>query len=269
MAFDLKSALDKVTDPAKRKALEDALKEQTEFISVLEATATELETEKSKRTEWEADKKKIEENWRVANDEYSTIVNDLDATQKQRDEAQKKIKDAEAAKLAAEQRLAEAIKNKPAEVDTSKFLTQEQLDEKMRQHAGAQTAYFGETLDTVAEVERITGKRISPNQLIKDSIAAKKTPREYAEETYKLAELRTDAEKKATEKRDRENEDKGYQKALAEMRNPALRTLEDSSDPFYVPKTDKGPVQPWEQPEGYVPEDEQKFLQELTTGKIQ
>jgi hypothetical protein len=53
------------------------------------------------------------------------------------------------------------------------------------------------------------------------------------------------------------------------MRNPALRTLEDSSDPFYVPKTEKGPVQPWEQPEGYVPEDEQKFLQELTTGKIQ
>lgn len=265
---DLKSLLEKV--PAeKRKALEELLKEQTEFISVLEATATELETEKANRTQWEADKAKIEENWKVANDEYSTIVNDLDATQKQRDEAQKKIKEAETAKLDAEKRLAEALKNKPAEIDTSKFLTMEQFEERQRATAAAQTAYFGETLDTVAEVERLTGKRISPNQLIKDAIAAKKTPAQYAEETYKLAEVRTDADKKAQEKRDREMEDKGYQKALAEARNPALRTLEDSEDPFYVPKSDKGPMQPWDEPEGFVPEIEQKFIKEVATKTVQ
>jgi chromosome segregation ATPase len=269
MAFDLKSALEKVTDPAKRKALEDALKEQTEFISVLEATATELETEKAARVDWEADKKKIEENWKVANDEYSTIVNDLDSTQKQRDAAQKKIQEAETAKVDAEKRLADALKHKPADIDTSKFLTTEQFEERQRATAAAQTAYFGETLDTVAEVERLTGKRISPNQLIKDSIAAKKTPQAYAEEIYKLAEVRTESEKKAQEKRDKENEDKGYQRAIAESRNPALRTLEDSEDPFYVPKTDKGPVQPWEEPEGYVPEFEQKFLKDVATKTVQ
>lgn len=260
---DLKSLLEKV--PAeKRKAVEDALKEQTEFIQVLEATATELEKEKSERAQWEADRKLIQDNWKAANEDYSQLIESADATQKEKDAALKKVQELETAKLEAERRFAEAIKNKPAEVDTSKFLTVEQFEEKQRATAAAQTAYFGETLDTVAEIERLTGKRISPNQLIKDSIAAKKTPAQYAEETYKLAEVRTNAEKQAQEKRDRENEDKGYQKALAEMRNPALRTLEDSQDPFYVPKTDKGPVQPWDLPEGHVPEEEQKLIRELT-----
>lgn len=266
---DLKSLLDKISDPAKRKAVEDALKEQTEFIQVLEATATELEKEKSEREKWEADRKVIQENWKLANEDYSQLIDSADATQKEKAEALKKLEAAEQAKLDAEKRLAEAIKNKPTEIDTSKFMTQEEFDKRQREIAAAQTAYFGETLDTVAEVERLTGKRISPNQLIKDAIAAKKTPSQFAEETYKLAEVRTESAKKEQEKRDKENEEKGYARALAEARNPALRVMEDSEEPFYVPKSDKGPIQPWEEPEGYTPEIEQKFLKEVATKTVQ
>ncbi len=260
--FDLTAALAKIPED-KRKAVEDVLKEQQAFIDVLDAQATELETTRTAKAELEANLEKINAGFELANAEYSKIIDDLDSTEKEKIAAQAKLEEANKAKIEAERKLAEATRLNPP-VDTSKFLTQEQLDAKMREHAIAQTAYFGTTLDTVAEVERLTGQRVSPNALIQEATAAKKTPQQYAEEKYKLGEVRERREKEEKEKHDKGKFDEGYQKALAEMRNPALRTLEASEDPFYVPKEGEKALQPWDQPEGYVPPEEQAFMKEIS-----
>lgn len=263
MPFDLKAALDKV--PAdKRKAVEDALKESTEFILHLDAVADEASTAKARVTEVEGNLKTIEDRWKLANDEFSKLVDDQDATQKERDDARAKLAAAETAKTEAQARLAQALETQP-KVDLSKYLTAEQIENQRRTDAANQTAYFTEALDVMDEIRAVTGKGVKSGELIKNAMAAKQTPREYAEATYKLQEIRDTKAKEQRDKEIKEATDAGYAKALADSRNPATRTLGDSEDPFYTPKAEAkdGPKQPWDENPDVTPKDEQDLLREL------
>lgn len=263
MPFDLKAALEKV--PAdKRKAVEDALKESTEFILHLDAVADEASTATAKIAEQAANLKVIEERWASANAEFSKTVDDLDATEKERDAARAKLEASEKATTEARARLAQALETQP-KVDLSKYLTAEQIETQRRTDAANQTAYFTEALDVMDEIRAVTGKGVKSGELIKNAMAAKQTPREYAEATYKLQEIRDTKAKEQREKEIKEATDAGYAKALADSRNPATRTLGDSEDPFYTPKAEAkdGPKQPWDENPDVTPKDEQDLLREL------
>lgn len=191
----------------------------------------------------------VEQDWKEAFAEFERVSNDSESSQKEILKAKAELEQAKREKLEVEGKLRDALGRKQTEVDASKFLTTEQYEEQRRKDAAAQTAYFGDTLDVVAEVERVTGNRISPKSLIQESIAAKKSLLEYAEEKYKLSEVKATKAKEAHDKEIAEAVKKGREEAYSEMANPNTRPLEDSRMPFYVAKDDKDASagQPWDE----------------------
>lgn len=255
MAFDLAKALEKV--PAdKRAALEAALKESQGFIEVIETQSAELENERTARKAWEAEKGEIEKNWQIASKEYTDLIDSNEATVKEKQDALKKKADLEQELLAAKARIAESVKVQP-QIDTSKFQT---IEDANKLEAG-RAAYFAKVLRVQREHQKLfPDVDLDPEKFLMDALASKKGPEEYWQETYKVGEKREAIAKADKEKHDKEVEDRGYQRALAEMRNPALRTMDSSDEPFYAPKEAK---QPWEMGDEELPE-AQQLVKELS-----
>lgn len=254
MPYDLKKMLEKV--PAeKRAAVEAALKETDVIAQELESLSTSLETEKQKAADLEKTKKTYEENWEKAKKQYDEMYADWTSTQTEREEVAKKLKDAED-KLAA-----------MPNIDPSKVLTIEKYNEEQEKFAKGQVAYFGDALDAVANIERLTKTRVSPKTLVQEAMAAKKSPLEYAEEKYGLKAKEEELAKSEADKKDKEAEKRGYEKAVSELSNPATRTLESSKSPFLETKEGDKSKQPWELTE--TPKDEQDFMAELVRARVQ
>lgn len=256
MPFDVKAALAKVTDPEKKAKLEAALAEAQGFIDVIEEVNTKAETEAAARVQWEADKTAMEASYKEAEKDFYEMVADKTASVKEKEEALAKLKQAEQDKLAAQARVGELMK-RPAEIDISKFQT---VEDAKRLEAG-RVAYFGKFLKIQKEHAKLfPDQDLDPEKLLIDSLTAGKPLDEYYNETYKVADRKAALAKEAQDKHDKEVDDKGYQRALAEMRNPALRVMDSSDEPFFTPKEAK---QPWEEPDMELPET-QALVKELS-----
>jgi len=262
MAFDTKAALAKITDPEKRAKLEAALAEADGFIAEVETLASSLETERTARTVWEKEKTEMTKNWETASKEYEEVFNLWSSTDAEKKEAAKKLDEANKLLLETKAKLAENIKTAPA-IDTSKFQT---VEDAVKFEAG-RTAYFAKVLKVQREHAKLfPDVELDPEKLVQESLAAKKPLEDYWRETFKVDEKRAANAKATADKHDKELEDKGYQRAIAEMRNPSLRTLESSEEPFYTPKDGDKVKNPWDlEKEGIVPADEAALLKELTT----
>jgi hypothetical protein len=177
-------------------------------------------------------RKELETSWQTANTEYVRMQTDFNSTKAERDEAARKLSEAEA-KLAT-----------ATQVDTSKFLTDDQLQAKLASYAAGQTAYFGDVLEIVPEHEKLFGTKLNAKTLIQEATAAGKTPNEFWTEKYNVGAKRTEiAEKEKTEYEARIRAEE-RQKVTAEFLNPATRPLSDSQKPFYAVGPDA--KQPWE-----------------------
>jgi len=261
MSRALKAILDKVTDPTKRAALEAELKAVDGLITELDSGYMRQDDYSRKLDEakvWEEEKKVMEENWVKAKAAYTDLLADYNTTSEERKAAREKLE-------ALEKEYSDhKAKNPP--LDPTKVLTLDQYKEQQSQFAAGQAGFFREVLDSQYEIERLTKSRINPSEIVDGALKAGKSPKEFAEEKYKLTELRTKAEeedRKANEERIRKEE---REKVVAEFANPQTRPLQDSKDPFVTVKEGKA-IQPWEQTE--TPEDEKKMLQELTAGRLQ
>ena len=185
-----------------------------------------------------AEKERIAENWRIANEEYQRMQGDLSTSQA----------DLDAAKAAADAARVEAEAAKAKVIDPTKFVSVEDYQAKLAQFAAGQTAYFGDTLEAVELIRDLApGTKVTAKSLLLEAQAAGKTPLEYANEKYKIQELQSARETAAREKEIAEAVQRGRDAAVAEMANPATRPMAESKDPFYVPKPDgTGGQNPWD-----------------------
>lgn len=203
----------------------------------------------------------LEANWQKANAEYVAMQTELAEVQADRESTVAEKAEA-ARKLAeAEAKLADAAKN---QIDPTKFVSVEDFDRKQREYAAGQSAYFGDILEIAAEHQQLFGTKISPKQLMKECIDAKKTPLEYWEDKYQVGAKRTEIAAAAETAKQTEWEKKGYEKRIAEEANPATREPRASENPFYVKDAAEG-KQPWD--ESDTPASEQKFLHELQAAR--
>ncbi len=214
-----------------------------------------------KQDELKKERERLEANWNTANEEFLAMQRELEETRAsvgstaaEKNEAARKLKE-------AEDKLTEAVKN---QIDPSKFLSKEDFEKQQQSVLAGQTAYFGDVLEVVAEHQALFGQKLSPKQFMQDCIAAKKTPMEFWQEKYNVASKREEIAKGAEEKKQQEWETKGYQKRIAEEANPATRQPRSSENPFYVKDAPEG-KQPWEESE--TPLAERKLLEELQAAR--
>lgn len=188
---------------------------------------------------WSAEKKQYETNWAKANADFLQMQNDLGSTQSERDEAARKLAEAET-KLASSQVLPNPI-TPVTPADAPKYLTAEDQG----RFAAAQTAYFGDTLEVLHEHQQLFKVPLNGKQLIQEAMQAKKSPKDYWSEKYQVEAKRGEiaaAEKAESERQIREDERK---KVTGEFLNPATRPLADSNSPFWT-STGEAPKNPWD-----------------------
>lgn len=256
MAENWKKALAAVKDPEKRAKLEVALSEVGEFADELDKGYMRQEDFSKKSNELAERRAKLEENWETANAQYKELLaeneqirNDVDSTRAEKEEAARKLKEAE-----------EKLKATP-QIDPAKFLTNEDFEKKQRETAVAQTAYFSDVLDIAEDHQELFGKRLKPRELIKEAIAAGKTPVEYWEEKYKVPEKRAELAATEEKRKSDEAEKRGYEKRLAEEANPNTRTFDSSKNPFYETAKEGKSLQPWDEESSF--DAEKDFVKEL------
>lgn len=256
MADEWKKLLDDANlSPEERKKVEESIGGVDKLISTLN-TGVMRQQEFSRQTqELKTRREALEANWKTANDEYQVMLTDSESTKaeletakKERDDAAKKLKDAEE-------------KAKTSTVDTSKFLTTEQFDERQRNYAAGQTAYFGRTMKIMREHKTLFGSDLDPEEFIQEAITAKKTPNEYWEEKYNVKAKRKEISDADDKRKNDEAEKRGYEKRLSEELNPNLKTLDASKQPFYEGSNDGKSIQPWDDEQ--TPQAEQDFVNEL------
>ena len=228
-------------DDAKAKEIEAAIAGVDGLIAEVEQGYMRQSDYSRKQDELRAEKQRVQDNWEKANTEYLRMQTELEEVKADADST--KAEKAEAARKLAE---AEKKLSETPQFDPKKFISVEDFEKKQREYAAAQTAYFGDTLEIVAEHESLFKTRISPKQLIQDAIAAKKTPSEFWEEKYNVAAKRKEISDKAEETKIAEAEKRGREKYIAEQANPATRTMSPSKDPFYIPKDGDKEVTPWD-----------------------
>jgi len=264
MSRALQALLEKV--PAdKRAALEAELKGIDGFITELDAGflrqddySRKLDEAKTAREAWETEKKLIEENWTKAKDAYDELVADYNTTADERKAARERL-------AQVEKELSEHKAKTPA-IDPAKVLTPEQYKEEQAKFAAGQAGFFRDVMATAYEIEQLTKTRVNPADLMDGAFQSKKSAREYAEEKYKLTELRKKAEEEAQKAHDDKIRQEEREKVIAQYANPHTRPLESSRDPF-ITKVDDQPKQPWEITD--TPADERKMLDELSKARIQ
>lgn len=200
-----------------------------------------------KQDELAAHRKQLEANWKKANEEYIAMQRDLDATKAEKDEAAKELKDAKDKLIAAEQ----AAANAPKPPDLSGYLTREQFQEELKKAAAGMTAYSGEAMETAEEIASLTGSKVGYKKVLQEAQASGKTPAEWAEEAYQLSAKRAEFAKAARDKEIADARAAERAAVLAEMANPATRTMAESTSPFYTPKPSGNGegVQPWDMKE--------------------
>lgn len=251
-----KTALDKV--PAdKRAALDAALAGLDDFVAELESGYMRQSDYSQKMNAWQTEKATMQKNWDTAKEQYDKMFADWEQGEATREE----LKTAKQALADAEKKLKE-VQDKAPNIDPSKVISPEQVDERLNNFGAGQVTYFTEAMDMAHEIEGLLKTRISPGTLLKEALAAKKTPKAYAEEKYELVKKREEAAKAAQEAHDNQIREETRSKTIAELSNPATRPLADSKDPFFVAKDGDKAKQPWDLTE--TPADEAKLLQELT-----
>jgi DNA repair exonuclease SbcCD ATPase subunit len=261
MSGEWKKALEAVKDTAKRAELEKALSEVGELADELDKGYMRQADYSRQTQELKSKREELQSKWETANTEYQTmladyskVVEDLDSTKAEKEEAARKLAEAE-----------DKLK-KTQTVDTSKFLTAEDFAKKQQEFAAGQTAYFGRTLKIMREHSKLFGNDLDPEEFIQEAIAAKKTPDELWEEKYQVKAKRKELADAEAKRRDDDAEKRGYEKRLAEEANPNTRTLDASKQPFYESAKDGKSLQPWDAEE--VPDAERDFVKELQQARV-
>jgi hypothetical protein len=192
----------------------------------------------------------LQSNWEKANTEYVRMQTDWDATVAEKDAARAKLAEAEK-KL-----------NEQPKIDPEKFVSREQWQKEQQDLVNGSTAYFGDLLEIADEHRELFGKRISSAELIQKAAAAKQTPREFWESTYKVPEKRQEIAAKAEEDKLTVVRKEAYDKAVADLsKPPSARELEPSKQPFYTPQDQA--TSPWDSTG--PSEAESTLLKELTS----
>lgn len=214
-------------DPKALEALNKGTMRQSDYSRSMD----ELRTQKQGL---ESERKELLERWNKANDEYQSMLTDWQSSQAERDEAKKKLAEAEE-------------KLKTASVDPSKLMeeVQKQITGKLGEFAAGSTAYMGDILEIADEHRELFGKRISPSELMQKAAEAKKTPMDYWRETYKVDDRRKELADKADMERLEAVRKEAYDKALQDFNKPpGAGESKDSPTPFYESK--KEGSSPWD-----------------------
>lgn len=189
---------------------------------------------------------KLETSWQSANAEYVRMQTSLQTTQAEKDEAARKLADAEA-KLAA-----------APTIDPTKVMTPEMFQAEMQKFAAGQTAYLGEVSEIADEHQQLFGKRISQKALMQEALASGKSPMDYWNERYDVPKKREEVATAAQDARDSSIREEERKKVLAEMLTPGSRPLRDSDRPFYEPQNSGADYKnPWDET---GPSEEEKNL---------
>lgn len=256
MADEWKKLLDDANlSPEERKNVEASIGGVDKLIDTLNKGVMRQADYSRQTQDLKKERETLQSNWDTANEEYKAMLADNESTKaelekakKDRDEAAQKLKDAEE-------------KAKGATVDTSKFLTAEQFEERQRTFAAGQTAYFGRTMKIMREHKALFGSDLDPEEFIQEAIAAKKTPDVYWEEKYNVKAKRKEISDADEKKKLDEAEKRGYEKRLTEEANPNLRQMDASKQPFYEGSNDGKSIQPWDDEQ--TPQAEADFVNEL------
>lgn len=228
-------------DPVLEKLLDDSGLTGDERASALAAFSNDnlgktLKAATLRQSDYSRKMDELSAKWKVANDEYLKMQTDSAATIAERDEAKRKLEETEA-KLAT----AQITPN----IDTTKFLTTDQVEAREKKLAAGQMAWMGDVMEARDEYEALFGKKISQKEIMQKALAAGKSPLDYMEETYQMQAKRDEksaADKVAHENSIREDERK---KVTGEFLNPATRPLRDSDNPFWAP-TGGEAKNPWD-----------------------
>jgi len=259
MALDIKAIIAKAGLTG--EAAEAATKA---FSSEALAKAVEEDAMFKANEAFQTERAKIQANWDTANAEYLAMqdkVTELEtkvgATEKEKEDAAKKLAD-------AEKKVTEL-----SGFDQAKF--KEEILAAAKKEAAEFTVgargFELDALDCVDAHQQLFGQRISAKQLALDALAAKKDPQAYWEEKYKVQEKRAEIAKQASEKHDQDVSKKAVDEYIAKQSNPATRDLTDSRNPFYTPAPDGKAVQPWDATD--TPADESALMNELSKARVQ
>lgn len=168
---------------------------------------------------------KLQQDWETANAEYIRMQEDMGSTQ---------------AELAAAKKAADDAKtelDKATKIDPAKVITADQLTELRRQDAAAIFQFNTEMALVQQQHKQLFGEDLNPMELYKATIESeKRSPIAYWEEKYKVPEKRAEIAKAAHDKEIAEAVEKGKQEAIAQMSNPATRSMRPSTSPFFTPE---------------------------------
>lgn len=226
----------KAFDPKGLEATEKGILRQSDYSRRQDELARERQT--------------LQDRWKAANDEYQRMQTDYQSTVAEKEEAARKLEEAE-----------KKLKEAP-QIDPAKFVSRDDVTKQFQDFAFNSAAYLADVLEIAGEHQDLFGKRVSAQELLQKSVEAKKTPREYWMETYKVQDARDERTKKAQEERDNAIRREEREKVIAEVsKPPAARDFDPSRSPFYIPKEEKS--SPWD--DSGPTEAETNLLKELTS----
>lgn len=261
MDRELQELLDKAgLSPEDRAKAEAAFSIDGLSKAVKEGTMRQSDYDR-KQNELKARRKELEDKWNAAAtehaelyDAYQELVKDSEATKAEKEEAAKKLADAQKA-------LDDAKKNA---IDPDKVLTVDKYAEEQKKMAAGQTAYWAQTLQVLKKHEKLFGADLDPQELIDGALQAKKSPLEYWRGKYNVEAKEAEIAKAAHDKEMSDAETRGYQKRISEEANPATRTLQPSQNPFFTADVPEG-NQPWD--EDGTPASEKALLEQLQAAR--
>lgn len=249
----------------KTPGLTDEQKKMATDLFGIESLTTLIEETSMHRANeaFAATKAEMQANWDRANTEYISMqekVANHDATAAE-------LTKAKADLAAATERLKTANPNIDIEKMT-KDITEVVRNEARTLEMG-RGAIELDALECADEHRQLFGSNLSVRQLVQDALAAKKSPKEYWEEHYKVTDKRNEVTKAAHDKEIADAVESGYKKRIAEEANPSTRPLTASRDPFWVPKETgkQDAINPWD--EGAPPVEETTLMNELQASRGQ
>lgn len=198
-------------DPAAMKAVDAATMRQSDYSRAQDDLRKKSDT--------------LQQSWDAAQAEYVKMQQDVTSTKAERDEAAKKLKEAE-----------DRLKTAPA-FDADSFRTE--FEKKQRDMAAGSIAFNGDVADALDEYQTYYGKRLKAGEFMKEVITSGKSPSEYLEEKYKISEKRSEIAARERQEQDDKIRREEREKVLAEMTNPATRPLAASESPFILNQDDK------------------------------
>ena len=203
----------------------------------------------------------IQAKWDRANAEYIAMQETVGATTSQ---------------LAAKEAEVEKLRKDldAAKVDPTKVVTPDQLLNLRKQDAAALGNVMRDLMIVQMEHKQLFGAELPIGEFYdKWSTATDgKGLRDAWSEQYKVTEKRAEVAKAAHDKEIEDVRAEERKKVVAEMSNPATRTLKPSAQPFYTPEgkvkegdSERSATGPWDESGPF--EAESKLLQELETAR--